>query len=83
MHTSEVFSRLKKVLLIEFGLEEDEIKLELSFVADLNADHFVLVEFMLELEYEFGITLQVEEMEQLATVADALALLEERVSQQH
>ena len=48
------YDRLKKLIVEQLGVEEDEVKPEASFVDDLNADSLDLVELIMSLEEEFG-----------------------------
>jgi len=72
-----VFERVKKIIAEQLGVEESEIKLETSFVDDLNADSLDLVELIMSLEEEFskeGKTMEIsdEDAEKIATVQDAV-----------
>ena len=48
------YDRLKKIVVEQLGVDEDEVKPEASFVDDLNADSLDLVELIMSLEEEFG-----------------------------
>ncbi len=48
------YERLKKIVVEQLGVDEDEVKPEASFVDDLNADSLDLVELIMSLEEEFG-----------------------------
>ena len=48
------FERLKKIVVEQLGVDEEEVKPEASFVDDLNADSLDLVELIMSLEEEFG-----------------------------
>ena len=71
----EVFERVKEVLTEQLGIEESEITEEASFQEDLDADSLDLVEAVLALEEEFGVTIPEEEMEGVKTVGQAVQLV--------
>ena len=78
-----VFERVRKIVVNQLGVEESEVKLESSFVDDLNADSLDLVELVMALEEEFsnqGKTLEIpdEDAEKLVTVKDAVEYLKDK-----
>jgi acyl carrier protein len=75
---STTYERLKKIVVEQLGVEEDEVKPEASFVDDLNADSLDLVELIMSLEEEFGTEISDEDAEKIRTVQDAVDYIEER-----
>ena len=78
-----VFERVQKIIAEQLGVEESEIKLETSFVDDLNADSLDLVELIMSLEEEFseeGRTVEIsdEDAEKILTVKDAVSYIDEQ-----
>ena len=69
------YDRLKKIVVEQLGVDEDEVKPEASFVDDLNADSLDLVEAVLALEEEWGIEIPEEEMDGVKTVGEAVKLV--------
>jgi acyl carrier protein len=74
------YERLKKIVVEQLGVEEDEVKPEASFVDDLNADSLDLVELIMSLEEEFGTEISDEDAEKIRTVGDAVEYIDERAS---
>jgi acyl carrier protein len=74
------YERLKKIVVEQLGVEEDEVKPEASFVDDLNADSLDLVELIMSLEEEFGTEISDEDAEKIRTVQDAVDYIDERSS---
>ena len=72
---STTYERLKKMVVEQLGVEEDEVKPEASFVDDLNADSLDLVELIMALEEEFGTEISDEDAEKIRTVQDAIDYL--------
>src|SRR5438132_11398795 len=74
------FERLKKIVVEQLGVDEDEVKPEASFVDDLNADSLDLVELIMSLEEEFGTEISDEDAEKIRTVQDAADYIDEHSS---
>jgi acyl carrier protein len=70
--------RLKILLMDQFGVRESEIVSTASFVEDLNADPLDLVEIILEIEDEFGVTISDDEVEKITTIGEALDYLRDK-----
>ena len=62
-------------------MDEAEVKLEASFVDDLNADSLDLVELVMSLEEEFGTEISDEDAERIRTVQDATDYIDEHLNQ--
>ena len=71
------YDRLKKIIVEQLGVDEEEVKPEASFVDDLNADSLDLVELIMSLEEEFGMEISDEDAERIQTVQDAVDFIEE------
>jgi acyl carrier protein len=71
------YERLKKIVVEQLGVDEDEVKPEASFVDDLNADSLDLVELIMSLEEEFGTEISDEDAEKIRTVQDAVEYIDE------
>ena len=78
MTDGTTFERLKKIIVEQLGVEEDDVTLEAAFVEDLNADSLDLVELIMSLEEEFGMEISDEDAEKIQKVSDAVEYIEER-----
>jgi len=77
-----VLERLKKIVVDQLGVEDEQVVPEASFVDDLNADSLDLVELTMAIEEEFSddnreIRISDEDAEKLVTVKDALNYIKE------
>jgi acyl carrier protein len=79
--TATTYERLKKIVVEQLGVDEEEVKPESSFVDDLNADSLDLVELIMSLEEEFGAEISDEDAERIRTVQDAVDYVEEHSNQ--
>ena len=64
--------RVKKIIVEQLGVKEEDVKPEASFVEDLGADSLDTVELVLALEEEFDIEIPDEEAEKITTVQSAI-----------
>jgi acyl carrier protein len=71
------FDRLKKIIVEQLGVDEEEVTPQASFVEDLNADSLDLVELIMSLEEEFGMEISDEDAEKIQKVSDAVEYIEE------
>jgi acyl carrier protein len=71
------FERLKKIIVEQLGVDEEEVQPQASFVEDLNADSLDLVELIMSLEEEFGMEISDEDAEKIQKVSDAVEYIEE------
>ena len=69
---SNVEERVKKIVVEQLGVKEEEVSLEASFVDDLGADSLDTVELVMALEEEFECEIPDEEAEKITTVQQAI-----------
>lgn len=62
--------RVKRVLMDEFGLDDDEVTPEATLIDDLGMNDNYRVELSIRLEEEFGIAIPDEDIDQVQTVKD-------------
>ena len=71
-----MFEKVCKMLAEQLGIEANSIKPEQEVVKDLGADSLDVVELMMALEDEYGITLPESEVEGVKTVQDIVNMME-------
>ena len=76
------FERVRKLIVEQLGVDEEQVVPSASFVDDLNADSLDLVELIMSMEEEFsndGSTLEIsdEDAEKIVTVQDAVDYLKD------
>ena len=69
---SDIATRVKKIIVDKWGVEEAEVTNEASFTNDLGADSLDTVELILEFEKEFNIAIPDEQSETITTVGQAI-----------
>ena len=69
---SNIEERVKKIIIEQLGVKEEDVKSEASFVDDLGADSLDTVELVMALEEEFDTEIPDEEAEKITTVQAAI-----------
>lgn len=69
---NNVQERVKKIVVEQLGVSEDDVTEGASFVDDLGADSLDTVELVMALEEEFECEIPDEEAEKITTVQQAI-----------
>ena len=69
---SNIEERVKKTIIEQLGVKEEDVKNAASFVDDLGADSLDTVELVMALEEEFDTEIPDEEAEKITTVQAAI-----------
>ena len=78
---SNVDERVKKIVIEQLGVKEEEVTNAASFVDDLGADSLDTVELVMALEEEFECEIPDEEAEKITTVQQAIDFVTARKSE--
>ena len=78
-----VYDRVKKVVVDQLGVEDEQVVANAAFVEDLNADSLDLVELIMALEEEFSddnqkLEISDEDAEKIVTVQDAVDYIKDQ-----
>jgi len=69
---SSIDDRVKKIVVEQLGVKEEEVNGTASFVDDLGADSLDTVELVMALEEEFDCEIPDDEAEKITTVQQAV-----------
>ena len=72
MVMSSIDERVKKIVVEQLGVKEEEVNTGSAFVDDLGADSLDTVELVMALEEEFDIEIPDEDAEKITTVQQAI-----------
>ena len=78
---STIEERVKKVVMDQLGVSEEQVTSEASFVDDLGADSLDTVELVMALEEEFDAEIPDDQAESIARVKDAVSYITENCSE--
>lgn len=77
---ASIEDRVKKIVIEQLGVKEDEVKNDASFVDDLGADSLDTVELVMALEEEFDCEIKDEEAEKITTIQEAIDFIKKRAA---
>ena len=72
---SNIEARVRKIIIEQLGVKEEQVTNEASFVEDLGADSLDTVELVMALEEEFELEIPDEDAEKITTVQQAIDYL--------
>ena len=79
MANSNVEDRVKKIIVEQLGVREDQVQDNARFIEDLGADSLDTVELVMEFEEAFGIKIPDDVVEKMTTVGQAVSYINEKV----
>lgn len=72
------FEKVKSVLVASLGCDAEDVTMEASISEDLGADSLSIVELIMALEDDFGISLPDDEVKDIKLVKDVVNLIESK-----
>ena len=75
-----MFEIVKKILVEQLSVSEDKVTMEANIVEDLGADSLSVMQIIMELESEFNLTVDDEDVNNLRTVGDIVNYCEKKVN---
>ncbi|MCL1891674.1 MAG: acyl carrier protein [Alphaproteobacteria bacterium] len=73
------FDKVQAIIVDKLGVAKEKVTMEAKFVADLGADSLDVVEFVMEVEKEFNITIPDDAAAKMQTVGDAVKYIDANV----
>ncbi|SVB89762.1 uncharacterized protein METZ01_LOCUS242616 [marine metagenome] len=73
---STIEERVKKIVIEQLGVADDQVTPDASFVDDLGADSLDTVELVMALEEEFDAEIPDDEAEKITTVKQAIEFIQ-------
>jgi acyl carrier protein len=73
--------RVRGIIVDLLGVEPEKVTPEARFREDLEADSLDLVELVMAFEEEFGGEISDEDVQQITTVGEVIAYIEERMAE--
>ena len=72
-----MLEKIRELLADKFDADASTMSMDTKIKEDLNADSLDVVELMMDLEENFGITISDEEATQMSTIGDIVKYIEE------
>lgn len=71
------FDEVKKIIVEKLGAKPEDVTEDKEFIRDLGADSLDVVEFVMEVEKQFDITIPDEDAGKITKVGDAVKYIDE------
>ena len=74
-----VLDKIKDMLEKQLGIDKSKITEDSDIIKDIGADSMDIVEFLMDAENEWGITIEEEDVKNLHTIGDVVKYIESRI----
>ena len=74
-----VLDKIKDMLEKQLGIDKSKITEDSDIIKDIGADRLDIVEFLMDAENEWGITIEEEDVKNLHTIGDVVKYIESRI----
>lgn len=74
-----VLNKIKDMLEKQLGIDKSKITEDSDIIKDIGADSLDIVEFLMDAENEWGITIEEEDVKNLHTIGDVVKYIESRI----
>lgn len=74
-----VLDKIKDMLEKQLGIDKSKITADSDIIKDIGADSLDIVEFLMDAENEWGITIEEEDVKNLHTIGDVVKYIESRI----
>lgn len=74
-----VLDKIKDMLEKQLGIDKSKITEDSDIIKDIGADSLDTVEFLMDAENEWGITIEEEDVKNLHTIGDVVKYIESRI----
>ena len=82
--SSEIIEKLKSIIqpyLDEDEVDVNEIKLHSNLIQDLGLDSFYVIDLIIDIETEFDISIDNDQISQFETVESVVRVIEEKMAE--
>ena len=79
MDMAELETKVVKIVAEKLSIDEKSVTVASRFQEDLGADSLDVVELLMEIEEEFGVSISDEDSEKLVTVGDAVRFISNKL----
>lgn len=73
-----MLDKIKNLIAEQLYIDASEINEDSKFVDDLGADSLDIVQMLIAMEKEFGVSFEDDEIAEIKTVRDAVSLIEKK-----
>ena len=73
----DTYSKVVSIIAEQLGISEESINIRSDVVKDLGADSIDIVQLLMAMEDEFGVTVTEDDADRLKTVGDIVKIIDE------
>ncbi len=73
----DTYSKVVSIIAEQLGISEESINISSDVVKDLGADSIDIVQLLMAMEDEFGVTVTEDDADRLKTVGDIVKIIDE------
>ena len=77
---NDIFEKLKAIAVNQIGIDEDKVKPESDIIKDLGLDSLDIVDMLMYVEEEFGVSIDDGYVAEMKTVADVVKFIESQTA---
>ncbi|HIU21796.1 MAG TPA: acyl carrier protein [Candidatus Limadaptatus stercorigallinarum] len=77
---NDIFEKLKAIAVNQIGIDEDKVKPESDIIKDLGLDSLDIVDMLMYVEEEFGVSIDDGDVAEMKTVADVVKFIESQTA---
>lgn len=77
---NDIFEKLKAIAVNQIGIDEDKVKPESDIIKDLGLDSLDIVDMLMYVEEEFGVSIDDGDVADMKTVADVVKFIESQTA---
>lgn len=77
---NDIFEKLKAIAVNQIGIDEDKVKPQSDIIKDLGLDSLDIVDMLMYVEEEFGVSIDDGDVAEMKTVADVVKFIESQTA---
>lgn len=75
---NNIFEKLKAIVVNQLGIDADSVQPDSDIIKDLGCDSLDIVDMLMSVEDEFGVTVDDSDVAEMKTIADVVAFIENK-----
>lgn len=76
---NNVFEKLKAIVVNQIGIDADLVKPESDIIKDLGCDSLDIVDMLMSVEEEFGVTIDDNDVSEMKTMLDVVNFIDQHI----
>lgn len=76
---NNVFEKLKAIVVNQIGIDADLVKPESDIIKDLGCDSLDIVDMLMSVEEEFGLTIDDNDVSEMKTMLDVVNFIDQHI----